>query len=150
LVCLKIETEAETQTPTKKEKNPKPKEKIFFGLESKIETYRLNKSGTTPSSIRMSTLAIRAIRSRLPTIDETEETEELIDSPKSPEGTKFKLLLRRHPTSEKFMVICEREDGTVNADAWLSEERADDTISWWQKRIKEGGHLLSFLFDADN
>ncbi len=89
-------------------------------------------------------------RSRLPTIDEAEEMEELVDSPASPEGTKFKLLLRRHPSVEKFMVVCEREDGTVNADAWLSEERANDTISWWQTRIKEGGHLLAFLFQADD
>ncbi len=98
----------------------------------------------------MSTLALRAMRSRLPTIDETEEIEELIDSPKSPEGTKFKLLLRRHPTLEKFMVICEREDGSANVDAWLSEERANDAISWWQTRIKEGGYILASLFQADD
>jgi len=98
----------------------------------------------------MSTLSFRAMRSRLPTIDEAEETEELIDSPKSPEGTKFKLLLRKHPTLEKFMVICERDDGSANIDAWLSEERANDAISWWQTRIKEGGHLLAFLFQADD
>lgn len=90
-----------------------------------------------------------ANRSRLHTIDETDEAEELIDTPKSPEGTKFKLLMRKHPTLEKFMVICEREDGSANIDGWLTEERANDTISWWQTRIKEGGALLAFLFEAD-
>ncbi len=98
----------------------------------------------------MSTIAFRPMRSRLPTIDETEENEDLIATPSSPEGTKFKLLLRKHPTLEKFMVVCQREDGSANIDGWLSEERANDTISWWQTRIKEGGYLLASLFQADD
>lgn len=97
----------------------------------------------------MLTSRLHPIRSRLGTIDETDETEELIDSPKCPEGTKFKLLLRKHPTLDKFMVVCEREDGSANIDAWLSEERANETLSWWQTRIKEGGFILASLFEAD-
>ena len=93
--------------------------------------------------------AMRAIRSRLNTIDEMDEAEELICTPTSPEGTKFKILMRKHPTAEKFMVICEKEDGSANIDGWLTEERANDTISWWQKHIQKGGHVLASLFEAD-
>jgi hypothetical protein len=145
-----VGSETETQNPTKKRKIQNQKKRFFLVWRAKLKHIRPYNLTPHLLSIRMSTLALHAMRSRLPTIDETEEIEELIDSPKSPEGTKFKLLLRRHPTLEKFMVICEREDGSANVDAWLSEERANDAISWWQTRIKEGGYILASLFQADD
>lgn len=94
--------------------------------------------------------AIRSQMNRLSTVPEEDESEDLFCSLHSPEGDRYKILMKEHPDKEDlYMVIAEKEDGSVNIEGWLTSEKAHKECKKWQEVIKKGGSALKWLFAAD-